>query len=538
MTEIDAMMTPARPQPEQLLPGLWRFEDHCNVYVVQVGERAIAVDFGSGRWLSRLPELGIQRLEHVFLTHHHADQCAGLQAQATWPFTIHAPAGEQPFLDPALQAQGTFDRRYRGCPNSYKVLRGGVPNVRYDTMAGFTDTFWGNQRIRFIHTPGHGPNACSVILDHAGKQVVFCGDAAHAGATLWEPYHLEWDHWTGAGALAAWEGVLRLHGVGVDLLCPAHGPVVQARPRAMLKELADRLIMFYQAKGQISPGENDDYLTPVMLACGARQVLPNLYQFGENGYLLCAANGEGLVIDPFHVDMPALNALLDELSAGGAMGKAPIHITATTSTHYHADHCDAAPELRERFGARVVLHPWVAEALAGDLPLEVPWLPLQPVTADELWPQRGTWQWNEYEFMVAPWPGQTRWHCAFMASIAGQRVLWGGDSFQPSSRWNGTGGFCAYNGSRFTEGFAASAQLVLDWKPQVIACGHSTYYRFHASRFNKIKRWAKATEKATTALCPSGNLEQDYYAINRFAMQPPSGDAHARGELFWLNATP
>ena len=30
-------------------------------------------------------------------------------------------------------------------------------------------------------------------------------------------------------------------------------------------------------------------------------------------------------------------------------------------------------------------------------------------------------------------------------------------SFTPTSKWNGTGGFCAYNGSRFAEGWSLEA---------------------------------------------------------------------------------
>ena len=43
---------------------------------------------------------------------------------------------------------------------------------------------------------------------------------------------------------------MRLYGIGVDLLCPAHGPMIVDRPRAMLKELGNRLLKFYQAKGR------------------------------------------------------------------------------------------------------------------------------------------------------------------------------------------------------------------------------------------------------------------------------------------------
>jgi glyoxylase-like metal-dependent hydrolase (beta-lactamase superfamily II) len=111
-----------------------------------------------------------------------------------------------------------------------------------------------------------------------------------------------------------------------------------------------------------------------------------------------------------------------------------------------------------------------------------------------------------------------------MTTIDGRKVFFGGDSFLPSSRWNGTGGFCAYNNSRFDEGFVPSAQLVLEWKPQVVAAGHGTCYRFAASKFRKIIKWAESAREAVTALCPSGDLQEDYYVVHdmmRRSTEPP-----------------
>jgi len=77
-----------------------------------------------------------------------------------------------------------------GVPASYHILRRGLDNIKFD-MAGFGDLFFETSRVRFLHTPGHGPNAVSIIIDHDDKQVVFCGDAAHDGATIHQPYNLE-----------------------------------------------------------------------------------------------------------------------------------------------------------------------------------------------------------------------------------------------------------------------------------------------------------------------------------------------------------
>jgi hypothetical protein len=98
-----------------------------------------------------------------------------------------------------------------------------------------------------------------------------------------------------------------------------------------------------------------------------------------------------------------------------------------------------------------------------------------------------------------------------MAEVDGQRVAFGGDSFQPASRWQGTGGFCAYNRSRFREGYIPSAERILSWSPDIVACGHATFYQYRATKFVKVIEWANAAAEATAALCPTGDLGTDYY---------------------------
>jgi glyoxylase-like metal-dependent hydrolase (beta-lactamase superfamily II) len=497
----------ARLNCTELLPGLFRFEDTCNVYVLRDGDGALAVDFGGGKWLQHLPKLGVTRLERVLLTHAHDDQVAGLAARTDWPLAIHAPVGEDKYLDPARAGDYAGPPWYEiGCPENYLPPRQRVAGVTYD-LAAFTNFLWRGRKVSVIHTPGHGPNACSFVVEHEGKQVVFCGDAAHAGATVWQPFHLEWDHWTGTGALAAWEGVVRLAGLAAGLLCPAHGPVICEQPRQVLRTLARRLMRLYEAKGQISPGVPDHFPAPRRLMDGgALPYLPHLYQFGANGYLLVSETGAGLVVDPHLPDLPALEALLAEL--GG------VRPTAMAVSHYHYDHCDAIPALRERYGAEAWLHPWIAGILQRPERAFRPWLHDYPITADHRWPEVGEWDWEEYRFRVAPWPGQTWWHCVFMAEVDGRRVLFGGDSFVPTSRWNGTGGFCAYNHSRFGDGFVPSAELALDWRPEIVAGGHGNYYAFRPSKFRKIIRWARRAEAVVRDLCSSGDLDRDYYAVH------------------------
>ncbi len=498
-----------RPAPDQaaaqeLLPGLWRFNDDCGVYVVCAAGESIAIDFGSGHWLQAHRRLGLPLLRHVYLTHHHVDQCSGLSRRQSHPFEIHAPAGEERFLSLGGVAEFWATRRGGPVPTSYSVLPRGLSRaVSYD-VAGFTDHYWGRRRIRFIHTPGHGPNAVSILVDHAGKQVLFCGDAAHAGGTIWQPYSIEWDHWTAGGAMAAFEGVRRLVSLRVDLLCPSHGPVTRgaAAAASTLRRLQKRLLAFAKVKGSICAGEPDRHVALEPLGPRLRRVLPSLYQFGTNGYLLISRSGQALVVDPYREDLPALDELL-----GLMPGVRP---TALAVTHYHSDHIDGATLLQRRFGARLWLHPRVEEILNRRAEADVPFRPQTKIRADGLWPQSGAWTWNEYRFAVAPFAGQTWWHCAFLTTIDKERVMFAGDNFQPPSRWNGTGGFCAFNGSRFRQGFKRSARLAMQWRPELLANGHGVVMRFSPSYFRKVIAWSRRAERATRELCPNGRIDSEY----------------------------
>jgi len=490
----------------RILKDVWVFHDTCRVYVLKTGRRAVTIDFGSGRWLSSLRRLGIDGVDHVLLTHHHADQCAGLETRRAWPFRIHAPVGEDQFLEPAKIK--VYDRSVPKMvcvpfPASYARVQRGIRGIAYD-IRGNAELFLNGLCIRCIHTPGHGPNACSYIVEFYGRQLCFCGDAVYAGGTVWQPYNLEWDHWTGAGALAAWEGVRRLEGIGLDLLCPSHGPVIADRPRAVLRRLDLRLLDFYRAKGSVCAGEKDHWIVPKPVGDGVSRILPQLFMGSGNAYLLHSRTGEALIVDPTMSDIRQFERLL----AGPLRGVKP---TAAVVTHAHMDHYEGIPYLQRRYGALSWIHPRVAEAIMSDSHrhgFARAWWPLR---IDRLWPETGRWRWNEYIFEVAPWPGQTWWHCVFMTIIDGKKVLFGGDSFQPASRWNGTGGFCALNLSRFRDGYIPSARLALRWKPDILANGHRCVFRFTASRFRRIIRWARFAEKATQALCPSGDLKHDYY---------------------------
>ena len=483
---------------------LFLYRDSCNVYLLRDGERAIAVDFGTGAWLDDLADLGVATVDHVVLTHAHRDQLCGLYRGRRGDFAVHAPAGERDLLTSGTLAD--FWRHYQrnGCPTSYAAPRLPLGDIAFD-LAADSETLVGPARFCAIATPGHTAGALSYIVEWRDRQLAFCGDAVHVDGAVHQPYHLEWDHWTPGGALAAWPGLERLGYCGFDLLLPAHGPTVSKRARQAVHRTAKNLLAFIRAKGSVCAGAKNRWLDSEPLACGARQILPDLYQFGSNSYLLVSRKAGGLVVDPQRPDIDQLAPLLRQIGLD--------RIAATTATHYHSDHADALDEGRRQYRAAVWLHPWVAEPLADRDRYDLPWLTPESIAPDRLLPAEGVFRFGEYRFRIRPFPGQTWWHCAFDTEIAGRRVLFSGDNFQPPTRWNGSGGCCAFNGSRFEQGFARSAQAALDIDPDIVCNGHRIAYRFSAAHYRRILRWSERAEKAVRALCPESDIDYDCRAL-------------------------
>jgi len=502
------------PEPRDLEAARWRplgedlyvFPDTCNVYLLRSGDRAVCVDFGTGSWQAHLPEIGVRQVDDVILTHAHRDQCCGLyraasdDARQARPI-VHAPAGDISLLRPPDLTR--FWRTYQdnGCPSCYAAPRLPVPEALPD-MATDSERVIGSARFCGLATPGHTPGALTYLVTWRGRQLAFCGDAVCAGGHVHQPYHLEWDHWTPSGALAAWYGLERLAGCRIDCLLPSHGVPVLHRARDAVRLTQRRVMALVHAKGSVCAGEANRWLETESLSCGAERVSPPLYSFGNNGYLLVSQNGDGFVVDPALPDMGLLRQLVDAIGLRA--------IAAGTASHYHADHVDALNSLRREWGARAWLHPWLAEPLRDRDRYDRPWLVAESVAIDRVLPEAGRFRWREYAFDIRPLPGQTRWHCAFDAQIDGQRVLFSGDSFQPPSRWNGTGGFCAYNGSRFEDGFAPSARAILELAPEVICNGHRGMYRFAPSHYRRIAAWSERAAKAVRQLCPSAGWLSDY----------------------------
>ena len=91
------MRAPAFPA-EEVLPGVLRFRDTCNVYVLRSERDGVLIDFGSGAILDHLSDLDLDRVTDVLVTHHHRDQVQGLARAVEAGARIWVPPVEQDLI--------------------------------------------------------------------------------------------------------------------------------------------------------------------------------------------------------------------------------------------------------------------------------------------------------------------------------------------------------------------------------------------------------------------------------------------------------
>ena len=87
---------------DKLSDNLFRCDDTCTVYGIQVHCKTLLIDCGTD-----LRPAAVSGVERVLLTHFHRDQCAGW---ARWPDAeVYIPAAERHFLEDAdLQRAGHY----------------------------------------------------------------------------------------------------------------------------------------------------------------------------------------------------------------------------------------------------------------------------------------------------------------------------------------------------------------------------------------------------------------------------------------------
>jgi hypothetical protein len=151
----------------------------------------------------------------------------------------------------------------------------------------------------------------------------------------------------------------------------------------------------------------------------------------------------------------------------------------------------------------------VARPLSEPLYFRAPFLDARPVKFDRTPKDGDTLTWREYTFKFRHLPGQTEFTMGVETVIDGKRCFFTADNFFHQDMFSGSGGWMGLNRS-WPPYYVASAQKVLDAKPDWVLAEHGGPFEFNAEDFRRRVEWGKAAAKAADALCVSGNHRADW----------------------------
>src|SRR5437667_319029 len=231
---------------------VFRLDDCCAVYLIKHGRRGILIDLGSGTALDQLRAVGVEGLDAILSTHAHRDQCQGAARAAALGIPLRFPEAARALIDPALRRDFRPPTPLLGTYSGQFEPPHPIPEALFDVRPGNLAA-WAGGELEVLGIPGHSSDQVAYLVDMPDGRLAFCGDALHSPGKVHEPYHLETDHYTGAGCRQAAESLRVLKNARPTALCPAHGPVTMGDPWPVLDETIRALLHLADLKDTICP---------------------------------------------------------------------------------------------------------------------------------------------------------------------------------------------------------------------------------------------------------------------------------------------
>jgi len=140
------------------------FHDCCNVYLILMDERCLLIDLGSGAVLEHIDKIGVKKVDAVYFTHAHRDQCQGAEKATTAGIPMHFPPGASNFIQKEQRVDfnniASFLRSY---PDNFNIPRP-FAGALFDVQPGGRIT-WGDLYMDVVSTPGHQSHQVAYIAD-------------------------------------------------------------------------------------------------------------------------------------------------------------------------------------------------------------------------------------------------------------------------------------------------------------------------------------------------------------------------------------
>ena len=467
------MRAPAFPA-EEVLPGVLRFRDTCNVYVLRSERDAVLIDFGSGAILDHLSDLDLDRVTDVLVTHHHRDQVQGLARAVEAGARIWVPPVEQDLI-------ARVDRHWltREVENDYDVRQDRFSLLEPVPIAGCVAEYragrYGTFDVYTLPTPGHTIGSVTYLVELSDRRLAFTGDLVYGDGKVWSLAATQWSYNGVEGQASTVLSCSLLAGRAPDLLLPSHGEPVND-PLPALERTKARLTELIELRLS-EPWDLEDWVRRPWVEL-TPHLLRNRTSFATT-YALLSDSGAALLVDfgydlatgvPPPTERAARRPLLgtfDVLRRDFGVER----IDVVVPTHYHDDHVAGINLLRDVEGTQVWAPENVAPVLENPRRFDLPCLWFDRIAVDRMLRLGEPVRWQEFELTVHPLPGHTLYAAAIEFEVDGRRVLATGDQQAFEA---GGGSYLNYQyRNRFRiDDYVQSAELYRSLRPDLMITGH------------------------------------------------------------------
>ncbi len=477
---------------KEVSPDVFLFADTCNAYVIRSGEKGIAIDCGSAKFLDQLTEIGVKQVEWVLFTHHHRDQCQGVRRIIQHGARLAVPESEREFFSGADEFWRNVDiyRRYRFKPDFF-VLAESVPGIERELTDGEVIEI-GDLTIKAVSTPGHTPGHMSYAVNVAGKQLAFTGDLIHSPGKLWNFHSLQYRYndCGRRGAEETLDSLAKIIAEQPDVTLPSHGVPIADLPAAT-EALKENLMAVA------------DYFSRHPCPDWKRVEPPDwlrVHPGGSISYTLVDPKGNGFTIDPGFEQ--AYKGITDDPEIEKVEG---IWIT-----HYHDDHVLSVNRIKERYGATVYAHEKLAGVLEHPTAYSIPCLIEQPIKVEHVLEHGESFEWQGIQFTAFDFPSQTYWHDGLLFEVQGKKYFVIGDAlYNPRhAQDDNCRNYCRIEED---DGILFSALLLKELNPEYLITGHWGIWEVTPHDFDSLIAYSRRIRPLAENLIaqPDPNMGMD-----------------------------
>lgn len=484
---------------EQLSESLFRLTDCCNVYVIRNEDRALLVDFGSGRILDFLGDIGISSIDMVLVTHHHRDQVQGLPVLKGYPLTLVVPAGEAHLFEDVERFWNGIEMNHRfNCRGDYNSLG---RNVQVgNKVSGGQQITWEGLVVKVLDTPGNTPNSVSYVTEVDGRKIVFSGDliSGTGKVTNWHDLHWRYYGFT-TGIDASDKSFEKVKLEEPEWLAPSHGALIKNPEEAM----ASNSRIYERLRPMLKPNELHKPTNDI------REILPHLFFLGGNSYVILSESGKAFIYDvgwdfPGDVSMERLKTFKEEHQIES--------IDVVSFSHHHGDHKNRLPDLFRQDDPEVWVFENMVDIFENPTRYKLPGRPLG-VYADRILNDKEKVQWEEYTLEFTSFPSQLQYHQALFAVIDGKKVLFTGDGswkpIDPDRSMNGP--VIPHQDYCLDGGYITCTRKMLEYLPDIVCPSHTEEYYPTKEQLEEFYDWSVELREVMTELVdqPDPNFGMD-----------------------------